>query len=204
MRLLASNSRLLVLIAAAAHANPIAQPTSSLGKGINCNQVNVVLNVIKALGPPATSFCSSYLHIPAPTTRITTIAPAIVTVPTSTVTVETIQPQCPALAKRYADLVEDTAAIEKRINLPALSVFAAAKLSTACGCLGLTTPAPATRTVTPPATTVNVIVTTTSCITCSPDGRPCTFDRPDLCCGRACLRVLPPVPGGPEATCISF
>lgn len=78
MRLSVSDSLLLISIAGTAHANPIAPPTDFLKKRTTCKQVDVVLNVIKALGPPATTFCRSYLHIPAPTTRTTTIAPAIV------------------------------------------------------------------------------------------------------------------------------
>lgn len=78
MRLSVSNSLLLISIAATTHANPMAQPTDLLEKRLNCKDVNVVLNVIKALGPPATSFCSSYLHIPGPTTRTTTLATATV------------------------------------------------------------------------------------------------------------------------------
>jgi hypothetical protein len=78
MRLSISNPQLLLVIAATASANPVARPTNALEKRINCNQVNAVLGVLKVLGEPATTFCSSYLRIPATATRTTTITPAVV------------------------------------------------------------------------------------------------------------------------------
>jgi hypothetical protein len=76
--------QLSLWILATVHASPYAEPTlvardtNHLEKRVNCNAVNAALTVLKALGPPATTFCSSYLHIPATAT-------ATVTAPTPTV-----------------------------------------------------------------------------------------------------------------------
>jgi len=54
-----------------------AEPTPpQFQKGVDCKAVNLALTVLKKLGPPATSFCSSYLKIPATkTVSITTTTP---------------------------------------------------------------------------------------------------------------------------------
>ena len=54
-----------------------AEPTTpKLQKGVDCKAVNLALTVLKGLGPPATSFCSSYLKVPATSTvSITTTTP---------------------------------------------------------------------------------------------------------------------------------
>jgi hypothetical protein len=44
-------------------------------RAVNCNAVTGVLGIVKALGAPATSFCSSYLSVPATSTVLTTTTP---------------------------------------------------------------------------------------------------------------------------------
>jgi hypothetical protein len=46
-----------------------------VARAVNCKVVTGVLAVVKALGVPATSFCSSYLHIPATSTVQATVTP---------------------------------------------------------------------------------------------------------------------------------
>ena len=54
------------------HATP--QPTAGVldERAVNCNAVNSALSVLRVLGPVATTFCSAYLRIPAPTTTTIT------------------------------------------------------------------------------------------------------------------------------------
>lgn len=49
-------------------------------RAIDCSKVNGALSILKKLGPPATTFCSSYLKVPATKTVITTVTPATVSV----------------------------------------------------------------------------------------------------------------------------
>jgi hypothetical protein len=50
-----------------------------IARAVNCKVVTGVLGVVKALGAPATSFCSSYLHVPATSTIQATITPTATT-----------------------------------------------------------------------------------------------------------------------------
>jgi hypothetical protein len=60
-------------------ANPILESKQELeGRAVNCNAVNAALSVLKVLGPPATTFCSSYLKIPATITTTSTAAASTV------------------------------------------------------------------------------------------------------------------------------
>jgi hypothetical protein len=74
--------RLLTLFAwtlATVSANPFPVPMpTDLGiekRAHDCKAVNAALTILKGLGPPAISFCSSYLHIPTAATTTFT-APA--------------------------------------------------------------------------------------------------------------------------------
>jgi len=61
MRMLLATLSLIVIQAAAASDYNDAL----VERAINCNAVTKVVNAVKALGGPATSFCSSFLSIPA-------------------------------------------------------------------------------------------------------------------------------------------
>ncbi|RYN19251.1 hypothetical protein AA0119_g10197 [Alternaria tenuissima] len=189
-----------------------AEPTlPQVPKVVDCKAVNLALTVLKKLGPPATSFCSSYLKVPATkTVSITTTTPTI-TVTTSTSTVTVTSSVCEAPKRRSpgqlsndrsSDLQTKDVRAEpvKRHNIPALSVFAAAKLSSGCSCLSLMPKTSVTATVTAPTSTVNVVATTTACVVpvCTSDGGRCDLDRPDLCCGQICASFQ----GAPFPTCL--
>ncbi|EMD89539.1 hypothetical protein COCHEDRAFT_1106749 [Bipolaris maydis C5] len=115
---------------------------------VNCGKFNNALSVLKKLGPPATSFCRSYIKAPATSTIVT-----ITTAPTVA--------QCPGkkrdIAAAHADYEierseEASWMAQKRTNiLPQLQMFAAAKVSEACSCLCLKPTATATLTSTAPA-----------------------------------------------------
>jgi hypothetical protein len=75
MRLLA----LFTWTLATVYANPFPAPMPTdpaiEKRAPDCKAVNAALTILKALGPPATSFCSSYLRVPTAATT-TFIAPA--------------------------------------------------------------------------------------------------------------------------------
>lgn len=62
----------LALLPVLVHAGPYPQPTPAVAeldkRAVNCNAVNLALSALKILGAPATSFCSSYISVPATTT----------------------------------------------------------------------------------------------------------------------------------------
>ncbi|KAH3983351.1 hypothetical protein HBI25_062070 [Parastagonospora nodorum] len=142
-------------------------------RAIDCSKLTGCLGVLKKIGPPASTFCRSYLKVPGTKTSTTTITPIAITSTTSTTTVTVTSSVCGnGLQKRGEshDLenpsVED---IEKRTNvLPLLAAFAAAKISEGCSCLNLKPTATQLATFTAPATTVNVVATTTSCVVAQP------------------------------------
>lgn len=68
---------LSLALAAVIVANP---SPANLEERANCNAVSGALLVLKPLGAPATSFCSSYLKIPATSTVLSTTQPAPVLV----------------------------------------------------------------------------------------------------------------------------
>lgn len=77
--------RLLTLFAwtlATVSANPLTTPMpanpATEKRAPDCKAVSAALTILKALGPPATSFCSSYLRIPTAATTTFT-APAAIT-----------------------------------------------------------------------------------------------------------------------------
>ncbi|EAT79929.1 hypothetical protein SNOG_12631 [Parastagonospora nodorum SN15] len=113
-------------------------------RAIDCSKLTGCLGVLKKIGPPASTFCRSYLKVPGTKTSTTTITPIAISV-------------CGGgLQKRGEshDLenpsVED---IEKRTNvLPLLAAFAAAKISEGCSCLNLKPTATQLATFTAPAT----------------------------------------------------
>lgn len=60
---------------AAAWPEPIgARPLDQ--RAIDCSKINDALSVLKKLGPPATTFCSSFLKVPGTKTLTATITPA--------------------------------------------------------------------------------------------------------------------------------
>jgi hypothetical protein len=63
------------LVAAWPEPTPAARIDQQAGA---CAKVNGALTILKKLGPPATSFCSSYLKVPATKTLTTTVTPATV------------------------------------------------------------------------------------------------------------------------------
>ncbi|CAI9637403.1 hypothetical protein GT037_008179 [Alternaria burnsii] len=182
-----------------------AEPTTpKLQKGVDCKAVNLALTVLKGLGPPATSFCSSYLKVPATSTVSITTTTPITTLTTSTSTVTVTSSVCEAPKRRSPgqlsnDRSSDVQTEEldaepvKRHNIPALSVFAAAKLSSGCSCLSLMPKTSVTATVTAPASTVNVVATTTACVmpVCTPSGGRCDLSDPGACCNQICFNSSP-------------
>ena len=68
----------ILSLATSAFAGPLAQPMDSIERrAVDCKKVNAALSVLKVLGPPATTFCSSYIHIPATTTQTATAVPPV-------------------------------------------------------------------------------------------------------------------------------
>lgn len=72
-----------LLLAAMAGRLVTAWPEPTAGahledRAINCAKVTGALSVLKKAGPPATSFCSSFLKIPGTQTSTTTVTPATV------------------------------------------------------------------------------------------------------------------------------
>ncbi|KAF2130703.1 hypothetical protein P153DRAFT_383929 [Dothidotthia symphoricarpi CBS 119687] len=135
------------------NAIAVPAPTNALvnERAVNCNSVSGALKVLKGLGAPATSFCSSYLKIPATVTTTTTTTP-VSTVQTIVATTTTYQAVCPAaparrdaaavaaaLFARRAVPAAETGAVQARqaVDLAALKIFAASQLSSGCSCLSL-------------------------------------------------------------------
>jgi hypothetical protein len=53
-------------------------PANLHNRAIDCSKVTGALSVLKKVGPPATSFCSSYLKIPGTKIVTTTVTPSAV------------------------------------------------------------------------------------------------------------------------------
>jgi hypothetical protein len=70
----------LAFTLAIATASPVPDALDSdlQKRALDCKAVNAALTVLKALGPPATAFCSSYLRIPATITSVSTATAATV------------------------------------------------------------------------------------------------------------------------------
>ncbi|OAL49310.1 hypothetical protein IQ07DRAFT_588635 [Pyrenochaeta sp. DS3sAY3a] len=157
-----------------------------IARAVNCKVVTGVLGVVKALGAPATSFCSSYLNIPATSTvRTTKTSTQVSTVTAAPVVVEVPDPSCRApVAPR--DIVD----LDKRAVPPALKLYAAGEISSACACLSLKAKATTTITATAAPVKVTTTVTPTSttrvCTGCTPVGQPCIFEHPEDCCSQTC------------------
>jgi hypothetical protein len=69
-----------ITLAIAAYSNHLvsAHPNPNevfVARAVNCKAVTGVIGAIKALGAPATSFCSSYLKVPATSTVRATVTP---------------------------------------------------------------------------------------------------------------------------------
>jgi hypothetical protein len=57
-------------------ANPLDVYAGTIEqRAVDCKAVTGVLAVVRALGAPATSFCSSYLGVPTAATKLTTTTP---------------------------------------------------------------------------------------------------------------------------------
>ncbi|KAF1831415.1 hypothetical protein BDW02DRAFT_55487 [Decorospora gaudefroyi] len=150
----------LLLAACASLAAAYPEPTTGLYLNKrttkpNCSKLNGALTILKKLGPPATSFCSSYLKIPATTTSVTTTTP-VTTITTSTTTVLVTSSVCPDVRPPVQKKVipgrrnPETEDVEKRtkVLLPLLAAFAAAKVSEGCKCLDISPRASITSTTT--------------------------------------------------------
>ncbi|KAH7068809.1 hypothetical protein BKA63DRAFT_520156 [Paraphoma chrysanthemicola] len=160
-----------------------------VARAVNCNVVTGVLGVVKALGAPATSFCSSYLRVPATSTIKATITPtAYTTVTASPVVIQVTSASCPVAAAAVRRAVAE---LEKRDVPPALKLYAAAEISSACGCLSLKPKATTTMTATgsPVVVTATVTPTSTVCVDCTPVGLPCIFEQPERCCSQTCACI---------------
>ncbi|KAH7064290.1 hypothetical protein BKA63DRAFT_572206 [Paraphoma chrysanthemicola] len=213
MRLLALFTWTLATVSANPFPAPMPTDPAIEKRAPDCKAVNAALTILKALGPPATSFCSSYLRVPTAATT-TFIAPAAtVTVTTSTQTITS--GLCPQANKRDEFIIERTAnsiyrrpankPLQKRIDIPALSAFAASKLSSGCSCLSITPKKTVTTTFNPPAQTTNVVATTTVCAACNPPGGACTIDNfIQACCNAPDGSVGCYFPGGDPYAGICF
>jgi hypothetical protein len=71
--------KLLVVssVASVAIAHPQPTPAAHLEERTDCAKINGALTILKKLGPPATSFCSSYLKVPMTKTLTTTTTPVV-------------------------------------------------------------------------------------------------------------------------------
>ncbi|KAH7339229.1 hypothetical protein BKA66DRAFT_577324 [Pyrenochaeta sp. MPI-SDFR-AT-0127] len=141
--------KLLLAAAASGLVTAWPEPTAAAyldQRGIDCSKVTGALGVLKKLGPPATTFCSSYLKIPKTKTATTTFTPATVTETTSTNTVTVTSLACGQQKRnvpidyRGFEYAKPNAVegLEERGDVhPLLRAFAAAKISEGCSCLGL-------------------------------------------------------------------
>jgi hypothetical protein len=59
-------------VVSVALAHPQPTPAAHLEERTDCAKINGALTILKKLGPPATSFCSSYLKVPMTKTLTTT------------------------------------------------------------------------------------------------------------------------------------
>ncbi|KAI2624278.1 GLEYA domain-containing protein [Hypoxylon sp. NC1633] len=178
MLIVSTISKLLYLATGAlVAASPVANPPTKL----ECVVVKVVVDILNGL-QGATPFCSSYLQIPTvtktatatsfPTTTTTrtttTTGTNTITADTKTVTehtTTTVTSCDPRVQKRAA------AATTKRItiSLPsALSTYAGAQLSTACGCLSIPTPSTTVTTTKTQTPVVTSVITTAGTTTVTP------------------------------------
>lgn len=146
--------------------NANAIPTQTLAsvneRAVNCNAVSGALKVLQSLGAPATSFCSSYLRVPATATTTVTSTPIRYTEPdllsctiadlarstvTTIVGTTTVYSRtCQAPARRAAPIFgegvghvaySEVLEVRQAVNIAALQVFAASQLSSGCSCLNL-------------------------------------------------------------------
>ncbi|KZM25154.1 hypothetical protein ST47_g3697 [Ascochyta rabiei] len=177
----------LLFVAAVGSVSALpAEPTLAARGPINCAKVDGAIAVLKNLGTPATTFCSSFLKIPAIATATATIIPTR-TIVISTVTVTTFSSVCPAPAEdpspQAITMVKKKAReaeAEPVVNLlPLLIAFADAKISAGCCCLNIKPRATTTATVTAAPSRTNIISTTTSCV--NPDPVVLTIPVNGLC-----------------------
>ncbi|KAL6704615.1 hypothetical protein ACN47E_008012 [Coniothyrium glycines] len=153
-------------------AMPGPTPAAAFGeRAVDCAKVNGALSVLKRLGPPATSFCSSYLRIPATKTTTLFITPTAVTRFTATTTVTNANVPCDQQQKRNVPLdyrgfnYARPADLEHRTDqFAALAVFAAAKVSDGCNCLGLKPKATTTIVKSLSVQTIDALATVSTCV----------------------------------------
>ncbi|USP77819.1 hypothetical protein yc1106_05093 [Curvularia clavata] len=130
-------------------------------RGANCGKVNGAFVALEKLGPQGTSFCRSFVNIPATSTTVTITTPTIVTSTTSTTTVTVTSAQCPGQKRDIpaSDLGYEieyfkggSRVVQSRANiLPQLQAFGEAKISEACSCFDLRPKATTVATSTAPA-----------------------------------------------------
>ncbi|KAM0716472.1 hypothetical protein Q7P37_007917 [Cladosporium fusiforme] len=176
---------IVVAMAAAAAAGPVQLEDLLEKRQGTCNANNAAFRVISNLGARGSAFCNNYLGLPAATT-IVEEAPEVTPVVTSiidTVTEGVCAPSVSVPAINLPGIItrilpgftlptrlpgigarEEAEALEKRQLIPALSVFAASRLSAGCSCLSLT-PSTVVITSTPTAAPVVTEVIATTCST---------------------------------------
>ncbi|KAF3387070.1 hypothetical protein F1880_000249 [Penicillium rolfsii] len=161
---------------------------------LQCDIFNAALGILKALGTPATSFCSSYLNVPSVTTVVgPTVTPAAITTDVYVTDVSTVTVYYPTdLRKRDLDTVHyaPVHAAEARAVPAALKLVAASQISAACSCLHITPKSTSTLTITAPTPVITDILTTDVALTvttCNAKGGSCPGCDPFYCCGGACL-----------------
>ncbi|KAK4077821.1 uncharacterized protein Triagg1_3515 [Trichoderma aggressivum f. europaeum] len=178
-------NQLSVSLAVLLAASPLAQAAPGRGCKASCNAADSLVSLLRAPSnlPEALPFCSSYLHLPASTTTVTTVTPTTTihstifshvaptatiytddvdtVIPTRTVTVTNVHTETSVVVATSltTEVVTVTAsALQRRIISTPLSQqitqsFGSSRISSGCGCL--TIPLSTTSvTVTAPAVTV--------------------------------------------------
>ncbi|KAJ5704114.1 hypothetical protein N7493_011252 [Penicillium malachiteum] len=119
-------------------------------RNLECDIYVAVINLLGALGGPATAFCSSYLHIPSVTTVPgPTITPKPVTYTEILSTTNGPERMMRMLMERRAN--EPANNIEARATPAALQGLSSGEISAACSCLHITPAIVYTQTFTAPA-----------------------------------------------------
>ncbi|KAL6790469.1 hypothetical protein GGI42DRAFT_365103 [Trichoderma sp. SZMC 28013] len=178
-------NQLSVSLAVLLAASPLAQAAPGRGCKASCNAADSLVRLLRAPSnlPEALPFCSSYLHLPASTTTVTTVTPTTTVystifsdvvptvtiytddvdtvIPTRTVTVTNVHTETSVVVDTSltTEVVTVTASpLQRRIVSTPLSQqitqsFGSSRISSGCGCL--TIPLSTTSvTVTAPAVTV--------------------------------------------------
>ncbi|KAF2844917.1 hypothetical protein T440DRAFT_559312 [Plenodomus tracheiphilus IPT5] len=191
----------LVLLAAAGLTAAYPEPTPAAAlehrQDVNCAKVTGALSVLNKLGPPATTFCSSFLKI-SKIKATKTIVPMTTTTTTTTTTVTSNMCQAQKKHRRNGEIVfarpdtsvqdlEERGNLEERTNvLPLLAAFAAAKISAGCSCLHIQAATTTVATQILPTLTKTSTSTTTTCVpppVCKRNDAQCSSYK-DCCSGQ--------------------